>query len=296
MDRRNFMKLIGGSLAVSRKESESFNHMSNITNDKSYSHVINNRPDRLMLSYYNDEFRLEKGNVTVIASRPSVGRSNLIQNLVQDTFMSQDISIGYLSHVKKPFLLDRMIAAQQILGASDIYSTIDRLSKSNVVINDTQQITMNELENIIVSMVKNHNIQLLAIDGFENIYLKDRNHDETVSIVFSYLNVISKYLNIPIIVTTRLNRDLEKRNDKRPRLTDLNNYRVIEQSVATIIYLYRDDVYEQNSEYKGLAEITFEHADGRNNGVILMEYDGRQSCFKRYKPHMIDEYNSAAWI
>jgi len=290
------MQLFGGALVATRKEGDSLASIKNIVDEEICFLDVDNLPDRLMLGYYSDDFRLEKGQVTVIASRPSVGKSNLMQNLVQDVFMSQNISIGYFSHVRKPLLLDRMIAAQQILGESDTHSANKRLSKSNVVINDTQQITMNELNAMIESMVQNHEIQLLAIDSFENIHVRDSSEDEAAAVVFSYLNEMSKYLNIPIVVTIRLNRNLEKRNDKRPRMTDINNYRVIEQSVGSIVYLYRDELYEINSEYKDLVEITFEHADGRNNGIILMEYDGKKSCFKRYKPYMIDEYNAEVWI
>ncbi len=295
MNRRRFMQVFGGSLVTSRNAGESFSSIKNTVNDELRFLGHNNFPVRLILGYYGDGFRLEKEKITVIASRPSVGKSNLMQNLVQDVSMSQNILIGYFSHFRKPLLLDRMKAAQQILVASNVHSATERLTKFNIVIDDTPQVTLNELHTKIESMVRNHNIQLLAIDGFENIYVKNSSTDEAVSIVFSYLNEISQYLKIPILVTIGLNRNLEKRNDKRPRLTDINNYRVIEQSTGSIIYLYRDELYKEDSEYKGLAQITFEHKDGKGNDAILMVYDGKQSCFKNYKPYCLDEYNAEDW-
>ena len=131
-------------------------------------------------------------------------------------------------------------------------------------------------------MVSKDNIELLVIDGFENIYIKNTKTEEAVSEVFPYLKKIAQDIDIPVLITVGLNRNLESRKDKSPRLTDFNNYRVIERNANSIIYLYRDDIYKENSQFKGLAHLIFENSDGRNNRTILLVFDGKNSCFKHY--------------
>ena len=179
--------------------------------------------------------------------------------------------------------MKRMVTAQKAISSSEVSAAIEKTSKLNIFIDDTPQISMDELLISIERMVRNNDIRLLAIDGFENIFIPNTNTDESVSLVFPYLKQLAQDLNIPVIITTALNRDLEKREDKFPRLTDLHNYRIIERSADSIAYIYRDEVYEENSQNKGMAVVKIVSSDGVNNSQKSMRFDGKNYCFRSYQ-------------
>lgn len=177
----------------------------------------------------------------------------------------------------------RMVSAQRIIGASELSAAAEETSKLNVIIDDTLYITMDELLLSINVMVRNNDIRLLAIDGFENIFIKGANTDEAALKVFPYLKQLSQELNIPFIITVRLNRDLENRKDNYPRLTDLHNYRIVERCADSIAYLYRDEVYEENSEYEGTAVVKIVSSDGAVYSNKMLRFERMNFCFRPYQ-------------
>lgn len=237
---------------------------------------------KLDMELYERNFLLENGQLMVIGARPSIGKSILIQNIVQKLFLFKNISIGYFSHMRKPLLIEKMVKCQRMISSSEFVYANDDNSTSNIVIDDTPQITMDELASSIEAMINKDNIQYLVIDGIDNIYIKNTNIDELISKVLPYLKKLALDLNIPIVISIGLNSNLENRSNKYPVLTDFDNYRAVEQNASVIVYLYRDEVYDENSHFKGLAHVRFENVDGRNNITNLMMFDGENSCFKHY--------------
>lgn len=234
------------------------------------------------MDFFEDNFLLEGGQLMIIGARPSIGKSILIQNIVQNIFLSNNISIGYFSHIRKPLLIEKIFNSTKMIYASGIIFSADDNTDKSIVIDDTPQITMEELKLSTEMMIDEYDVQFLAIDGIENIYIKNTNIDELISNVLPFLKNLAQELDIAIVISIGLNRNCEKRNNKYPVLTDFDNYRAIEQNSNVIVYLYRDEVYSENSDYKGLIHIRFENEDGRNNRVELMTFDGANSYLKPY--------------
>ena len=196
------------------------------------------------------DVELDRAQFIVIAGRPCMGKSILIQNIAQHVSMSKKVSIGYFSEGKISHLINRMINAQQVLSESDIGNALNELMQFNIVIDDTSQLTMEELDKSITKMVNDQHIRLLLIDSIDNIYIKKSTPDEKVAEVVQYLKKLSQRLHIPVIISVGLNDDVYDRKGKHPKLTDLVNYRMAERLADSITYLYRDEVYEENSIYK----------------------------------------------
>lgn len=226
---------------------------------------------------------LDRAQLIVIAGRPAMGKSILIQNIAQHVSNSKDVSIGYFSENKKPHLINKMVSAQKALSESDIGYTRDEISQLNITIDDTLQLTMEEFDKSITEMVSSGHIRLLLIDSIDNIYIKKVSPDEKMEKIIQYLKKLSQKLQIPVIISVGLNHDVEHREDKRPRLTDLVNYRVVERLADSIAYLYRDEVYDEHSRLKNLIFIRSINADGRVYSYMRLKLDRKNFCLRHYE-------------
>ena len=146
MNRRHFMHFLSGSLFMTWESSDAVGYISNSHNDKNVIPHRYNKSTRFSNGYYDIDFGLEKGKVTVIGGRPSMGKSTLIQNIVQHVSITENIPIGYFSHIRKPLLIEKMIVSQKVFGASETDHAAEVVSTFNIIIDDRSQITMNELQ------------------------------------------------------------------------------------------------------------------------------------------------------
>lgn len=237
---------------------------------------------KLDMELYERNFSLENGQLMVIGARPFIGKSLLIQNIVQNLSSSKNISIGYFSHIRKPALIDKMVNCHKKVSSSEFVCPTDKNRINKIIIDDTPQITIGELDRSIKEMIDKDDIQLLAIDGIENIHMENKKFDELTLRGLYFLKKLAIDLDIPIVISIGLNSNCEDRDNKYPVLTDFYNYRAVEEYANVIVYLYRDEVYDEHSAYRGLAHVRFENSDGRNDRSILMTFDAMNSCFKHY--------------
>lgn len=231
----------------------------------------------------DDRFSVElnRAQLIVVAARPSMGKSVLIRNIAQHMSMSGEVSIGYFSEQKIPSLVNMMLLTQKELSQSDMELAQRMVSRYSIVIDDASQITMQELDMSIKAKVSDKDIQLLLIDSIDNIYIPNAKPEEKMAEVVLYLKRISRTLQIPVIISIGLNEDVYEREDKRPILTDIVNYRMIDSYADSVTYLYRDEVYHESSEHEGLVLISSVDRCGRSS--TLMRLDRSTLCLK--SPH-----------
>ncbi len=217
---------------------------------------------------------LQAANLCIIAGRPSMGKTvlgvNIAENIAKSggkpvlmfslEMPSEDIVNRMLSSLSR-VEMNRLRECGKLNDADwmKISSGMKTLSEMNLYIDDTAGITPAEMRSRARRLYNEHGglslilidyLQLMKVPGYEN------NRTQEVSEISRSLKALAKELNVPVIALSQLSRELEKRNDKRPIMSDLRESGAIEQDADVIMFIYRDEVYNKESEeVKNLGEI-----------------------------------------
>ncbi len=178
------------------------------------------------------------------------------------------------------FALDSHVDAQKIrngnLTDADWMALIEsagRIGRSNLIIDDTPGISIGELRSKCRKYKMEHDIKVVMIDYLQLMTGSGRRSAESrqqeVSEISRSLKALARELNIPIIALSQLSRAVESRPDKHPMLSDLRESGAIEQDADVVMFIYRDDYYNKDSEKKGIAEIIV--AKQRNGPIGTVE-------------------------
>lgn len=236
---------------------------------------------------------LRNGDLIIIGARPGMGKSAMILSLMLNMGLNNDPSILFSLEMAKESLIERLLC--QISGVS-MHETILKMNmKSNneriekaiptlyrlpVYINDRAS-KYNKIEQTIRKSVNKKGIKIAFIDYLQLISVpKDmgENRNQQLGFITRNLKSLAKELNIPIVLLAQLNRGLEQRNNKRPMLSDLRDSGEIEQDADVVMFLYRDEIYNKNSDDKGVAEIDV--AKARNLSTFFTKLAFISNCMK----------------
>lgn len=225
---------------------------------------------------------LHEGDLTIIAGRPGMGKTVLADNIAHYAGMRGNASLIFSIEMPNEALMTRMLASMtkienrnlrkgfvHSLDWPKLVDASQRVSGSRIYFDDSPMITPQELRIRARKAKADYDIKLLVLDYIQLMQpsVRGRSREQEVSEISSTLKSIARELSISVIGVSQLNRELEKRPDKRPTMSDLRESGAIEQDADTILLIYRDEVYnksEDNPE-KGIAEIGI----GKNrNGQI----------------------------
>jgi replicative DNA helicase len=159
----------------------------------------------------------------------------------------------------------------------------ERLKKAPIFIDDSAGLTLEQLCARAIRQFKKKPFKLIMIDylqlmRFSSIYAGNPNLG--VGEISRGLKQLGKLLGVPIIVLSQLSRDLERRPNKRPMPADLRDSGSIEQDADVIAFVYRDEVYNPETEHKGVAEIIIAKQRNGPLGTVYLDFKNGQSCFK----------------
>jgi len=132
---------------------------------------------------------------------------------------------------------------------------VTKLASKQVHIYDRGNLSITELMRAARAMKYNHGVQIIYVDYIQRIRDKAESRRQEVANVVTKLKSLALELNIPIVALAQVNRDVEKRPDRRPRMADLKEAGEIEQEADTVAMLYRDEVYNEDTVDKGILEI-----------------------------------------
>ncbi|CAL4324368.1 replicative DNA helicase [Buchnera aphidicola] len=251
-------------------------------------------------------FGLQPSELIIIASRPSMGKTTFAMNLCENISMlykkpilifslempSEQIMIkmlSSLSRVKQKNIRTGKISDKEW---SRISSTINiLLKKKNIYIDDSSSLTPNEIRSRSRKIYKKHQgISLIMIDYLQLMNVPNLTENRTLEVteISRNLKALAKELKVPIIALSQLNRSLEQRSDKRPINSDLRESGSIEQDADVIMFIYRDEIYNQETNLKGIAEIIIGKQRNGPIGTIRLTFNGECSRFDNYAENIYE--------
>lgn len=235
------------------------------------------------------------GALFVVAARPSMGKTTYAMNIAANVAIKG--SKVYVSSLEMPRneLVQRLMAYvgkiplsllkdAQVLAHEDhmhkLTPAVKQLAEASIRIDDQPSLDVNELRTRCRREKRSNGLDLIIVDYLQ--LLTDRTCSgrfDEVSSVSRKLKALAKELDCPVIALSQLSRKCEERTDKRPMMSDLRESGQIEQDADIIQFLYRDDVYDESSPRKGIAEIiTAKFRDGEK-GTDCMAFVGAQNMF-----------------
>ena len=226
---------------------------------------------------------LQPSDLILVAARPSMGKTAFVLNIAQYVAFKREKGVAVFSLemskeqlVNRLFSLESQVDSQALrtgnLKDSDWEKLIEGagiIGKSNLIIDDTPGISVSELRSKCRKYKLEHDIQLIIIDYLQLMTGSVGRHSESrqqeISDISRSLKALARELNVPVVALSQLSRAVESRPDKRPMLSDLRESGAIEQDADVVMFIYRDEYYNKDSEFKKQAEIII--AKQRNGRV-----------------------------
>lgn len=243
---------------------------------------------------------LQNSDLIIIAARPSMGKTTFAMNLCENAAMlyKKPILIFSLEMPGNQIMIRMLASLSRVKQSkirtgklnqeewSRISSTINILiKKKNIFIDDSPGLTPTEVRSRARKIYRENNgLSLIMIDYLQLIKIPSLSGNRTLEIaeISRTLKSLAKELNIPIIALSQLNRSLEQRSDKRPLNSDLRESGSLEQDADLIMFIYRDEMYYEYSDFKGIAEIIIGKQRNGPTGIIKLTFNGKFSRFDNY--------------
>jgi replicative DNA helicase len=246
---------------------------------------------------------LQKSDLVILAARPSVGKTALALSLAHNTSLRFGHSVAIFSlEMSKEQLVQRLLSMDAAVDQQKLrtgYLTDDewdrisdsfgKLSEANIYIDDTPGISMVEMRSKARRLMQERGFDVLIVDylqlmqGSSSNGNSSRGHEnrvQEISEISRGLKGIARELNIPVVALSQLSRAVESRNDKKPQLSDLRESGAIEQDADIVMFIYRDEVYNPDTDRKNIADIIV--AKHRNGpiGQISLYFQAAQTRYR----------------
>ncbi|MFL5761492.1 MAG: replicative DNA helicase [Thermomicrobiales bacterium] len=232
---------------------------------------------------------LQKSDLIIIAARPSVGKTAFALGMAYGAAVQRAKTVGIFSlEMAAEQLIQRLLATETgvdshrlRLGQIDdsewdrISRAFGRLSEANIYIDDSAGLNVMEVRSKARRLQAEHGLDLLIVDYLQLMYARrSENRVQEISEISRGLKSLARELNIPVIALSQLSRAVESRADHRPMLSDLRESGSIEQDADIVMFIYRDEVYDPNTEKKGIAEIIVaKHRNGPVGSINLRFFE-----------------------
>jgi replicative DNA helicase len=241
---------------------------------------------------------LQRSDLIILAARPAVGKTSLALSLAHNSAMKHGQSIAVFSlEMSKEQLVQRLLSMdasidQQRLRTGwieddewdRIIVAMEGLSQANIWIDDTAGISTTEMRSKARRLQAEHGVDLIIVDYLQLMQStignkRNENRVQEVSEISRSLKGLARELNVPVLALAQLSRTVESRQSKVPQLSDLRESGSIEQDADIVMFIYRDDVYNPDSERKNIADIIV--AKHRNGpvGEVSLYFQASQTRF-----------------
>lgn len=228
---------------------------------------------------------MQPADLVLIAARPSMGKTAFVLNIAEYVAFKQNKTVAIFSlEMSKEQLVNRLFSLESKVDSQHIRTgqlsdqeweklieSAGIIGRSNLIIDDTPGITVAELRSKCRKYKLEHNLSMIIIDYLQLMSGSGRvdSRQQEISEISRSLKAIARELNVPVLALSQLSRAVEQRPDHRPMLSDLRESGAIEQDADVVMFIYRDDYYNHDSERKDVAEIII--AKQRNGPIGTVE-------------------------
>lgn len=239
---------------------------------------------------------LQGGDLIILAGRPAMGKTLLAMNIAEYVAFVESKTVAIFSlEMSKEQLLERSLISKAKLKASKVKSgkldaedfekiglIIPIVQNAKLYIDDQSQLGVMDIRAKCRRILRESSLSLIVVDYIGLLEGPGENETLKISNISRGLKLLARDLNVPIIAISQLNRALEGRPNKRPCMADLRQSGAIEQDADLILFIYRDEVYNEKSSYKGIAELIIgKHRSGEIGKINLFFH--KESCrFENY--------------
>ena len=231
---------------------------------------------------------LHNSDLILVAARPAMGKSAFALNIASYAAVKANVPVAIFSlEMSKEQMGNRILCSEAMVGSNKVRTgkiededwaklamASGELSESQIFIDDTPGISIMEIRAKCRKMKLEKNIGLVVIDYLQLVQgssKKGGSREQEISEISRSLKILAKEINVPVIALSQLSRAPEQRPDHRPMLSDLRESGAIEQDADIVMFLYRDDYYNEDSEKKNIAEVIIaKHRAGSTGTVELL--------------------------
>ncbi|MBY4676395.1 replicative DNA helicase [Marinobacterium arenosum] len=251
---------------------------------------------------------MQPSDLIIVAARPSMGKTTFAMNLVENALMGQDKPVLVFSlEMPSDQIITRMLASLGRINQTKVRTgkldeedwpklttAVNMLRDKPLFIDDTAGLSPNEMRTRVRRIVREHGpIGMIMVDYLQLMQVKNSNIEgrtNEISEISRSLKALAKEMECPVVALSQLNRSLEQRPNKRPVNSDLRESGAIEQDADVIMFIYRDEVYNEDSPDKGIAEIIIGKQRNGPIGSIRLAFIGQHSRFENLAPGSYDDY------
>ncbi len=233
----------------------------------------------------------------LIAARPAMGKTAFALNIATNAAVRNNVPVAVFSlEMSKEQLVNRILCSEAMVDSNKVRTgkleeddwaklaeSIGPLSESKVYIDDTPGISITEIRAKCRKLKLEKDIGMVVIDYLQLIQgsgsRRNGSREQEISEISRSLKILAKELNVPVIALSQLSRAAEQRPDHRPMLSDLRESGAIEQDADIVMFLYRDDYYNEDSEKKNIAEVIIAKHRGGSTGTVELLWLGSYTKF-----------------
>lgn len=251
---------------------------------------------------------MQPSDLIIVAARPSMGKTTFAMNLVENALMAEEKPVLVFSlEMPADQLVSRMLSSIGKIDQTRVRTgqleeddwpkltvAINMLRDKPLFIDDTSGLGPNEMRARARRVVREHGqLGMIMVDYLQLMQMKTGKHfsrTEEISEISRSLKALAKEMNCPVVALSQLNRSLENRPNKRPINSDLRESGAIEQDADVIMFIYRDEVYDENTDHKGIAEIIIGKQRNGPIGTVRLAFIGKYTRFENLAPGGYEDY------
>ena len=230
---------------------------------------------------------LQPSDLLIIAGRPGMGKTGFILSALKNAALTHKKHVAIFSlEMSNEQLVQRIIAQETGIDSTRLRSgklspdewllftqAIEVLTDTHIFLDDTPALTPLQLRTKCRRLHLEYNLDLIVVDYLQLMGgdMRTNNRVQEVSDISRNMKILARELNVPVLAAAQLSRAVEQRSDKRPVLSDLRESGSLEQDADIVMFIYRPEVYEEDSQFKNLAEIIIaKHRNGPTGDVQLV--------------------------
>ena len=249
---------------------------------------------------------LQRSDLVLIAARPSMGKTAFVLNIAQHVAFKQNRTVAIFSlEMSKEQLVNRLFSLESYVDAqllrtgnlkdSDWEKLIEgagTIGRSNLIIDDTPGISISEMRSKCRKYKMEHNLELIIIDYLQlmsgSVGGRNESRQQEISDISRSLKALARELSVPVIALSQLSRAVEQRPDHRPMLSDLRESGAIEQDADVVMFIYRDDYYNKDTEHVNEAEIIIAKQRNGPIGTVTLTWLPQYTKFANSERKVVD--------